>query len=182
MRYIYEKLSSLIKVDGDISDAKKRGLLSRYDEKKYDQFLAETFLYVLGRNNKQNNKLMMRQPKRLLYKSSVLTNAEESEQFYKSFVCLTKADEICVSGKYIIEGLFSFDSYYEDDGTRIIRAKTTVDGLEVCGDTSLDNWVSRSYVNNATKAKNAPCEAWLEILEKNENEIVVHYFAIGDGI
>lgn len=179
---IYEKLFSLIKDDGDISTVKMRALLSQYDNKKYDHFLAETFLYVLGRNNKQNNKSMMRQPKGLLYKSSVLTNAEESDQIYNSFVCFTKADEIFVNGKYIIEGIFSFDSYYDDDGTRIIRAKTTIDGLVVCGDTSLDNWVSRSYVNNATKAKTVPCEAWLEVLEKNEDEIVVHYFAIGDGI
>lgn len=132
---------------------KKNDLVTLYKTKEYDHYLAEIFLYVLGRNNKKNSKSIIQRPKRLLYKSSILSDDGAIEQIYKTFNRITKIDDICVSGKYVLEGPFSFDSFYDNDGARSIRVKTIFCGLVICGDTSLDNWISRSYVNNVTKVK-----------------------------
>ena len=179
---VYEKLFDLIKDDSTISTVKKNDLVTLYYTKEYDHYLAEIFLYVLGKNNKKNSKSIIQRPKRLLYKSSILSDDGAIEQIYKTFNRITKIDDICVSGKYVLEGPFSFDSFYDNDGARSIRVKTIFGGLVICGDTSLDNWISRSYVNNVTKVKSVTCIAWLEVLEKSEDEMIVHYFTIGDGL
>lgn len=140
---------------------KKNDLVTLYKTKEYDHYLAEIFLYVLGRNNKKNSKSIIQRPKRLLYKSSILSDDGAIEQIYKTFNRITKIDDISVNGKYVLEGPFSFDSFYDNDGARSIRVKTIFGGLVICGDTSLDNWISRSYVNNVTKVKSVTCIAWL---------------------
>ncbi len=179
---VYDKLVNLIKNDNAIQTLKKNALEIHYNKKEYDLFLAETFLYVLGKNNRKNNKSIIQQPKGLLYKSSILSDGGAIEQIYKTFSRITRIEDICVNGKYVLEGPFSFDSFYDNDGARIIRVKTEVGGLVVCGDTSLDNWLSRSYVNNVTKVESVTCIAWLKVLEKNKDKMIVHYFAIGDGL
>ena len=55
---VYEKLLDLIKDDSTISTVKKNDLADLYNTKEYDLYLAKIFLYVLGKNNKKNSKLL----------------------------------------------------------------------------------------------------------------------------
>jgi len=49
---VFEKTAQLVQNDSVISAMKKDELLSYFKNKSYALFLAEAFLYVIGKNNK----------------------------------------------------------------------------------------------------------------------------------
>lgn len=114
-----DKMAQLVQQDGIISTMKKEELLSLFDAKEYDVFLADVFLYVIGRNNKTSKELDNRNQKRLLYKSSLTSDKTVELFFYDSNIKMLSATEDIKSNEiYRLDGYFSFDSQYDEDGNR----------------------------------------------------------------
>ena len=176
---VFEKIAQLVQNDIVVSTMKKDKLLSYFRDNSYALFLAEVFLYVIGRNNKAEKKLQ----KRLLYKSSLASEDEGANLLNGSKVkTLSKIEDVKSNEAYLLEAAFTFDSRYGDEGRRVVDAHATIDGLSIYGETSSENWMSRSYLNNATKATNVFCTAVFKVLEVAGNECRVQYLAIGDDV
>ena len=83
---------------------------------------------------------------------------------------LASYEEVQKKEIYRLNMPFMFTSRYNDDGRCVVDIKTTIDVVNIWGETSSENWVSRSYLNNATKANSVFCTAIFEVLDVKENE------------
>lgn len=180
---VLEKIAQLVQNDSDIATMKKTELLSYFKNESYALFLAEAFLYAVSRNNKAAKEMEKKSQKRLLYKSSLIPEEEGRTLLNGSKVkTLSKTEDIKRNEAYLLETDFTFNTRYGDEGRRVVDACAAIDGLSIYGETSSENWMSRSYLNNATKANNVFCTAVFKILEVAGNECKVQYLTIGDDI
>lgn len=179
----YEKILRLVENTKDIASLKKKELLSFYDSQAYDRFLAEVFLYVLGRENRKNRGSDWQPQKRILYRSSLLSEDESISLINDSGICaFSKAKCLENNEVYHLDEYFTFDSSYDDDGKRVVEAHVSIGDLYVTGDTSSENWISRSFLNNVTKTSSIFCTAWLKVLENVDGKCRVQYLVIGDEV
>lgn len=180
---VFEKVIRLVEKDDVISELKKNELKDLYDRKLYDKFLAAVFLYVLGRDNKCKLISTKKCKKRILYRSSVLTE-DDGINLINDLCIKTFSKDECIESNeiYCLKGYFKFDSSFDDNGRRLIEAHTYKDDLSVSGDTSSENWISRSYMNNVTKTNRVLCTAWVKVLEIAGSKCRVQYLVIGDEV
>lgn len=177
---LLEKMKQLINSDIGISTEKKKDLLKFCDDKLYARFLSEVFLYTLGRDNKE---LKKQEGKRLLYKSSLVIIEKANELLDASNIkILSSIEDVNKKEVYRLNMPFTFTSRYNADGRRVVDIKTTIGIVNICGETSSENWVSRSYLNNATKANSVFCTAVFEVLDVKGNKCRVQYLVIGDDV
>ncbi|WP_317368341.1 hypothetical protein [uncultured Tyzzerella sp.] len=180
---VLDKIAQLVQRDSVISTMKKEELLSLFGSEEYDVFLADVFLYVIGRNNKISKEPDNRNEKRLLYRSSLISDKKGvmflNDTNIKSF---SEAEDTRSNDIYRLEAYFSFDSQYDDDGRRIICAQAIIGNVNIIGTTSSENWLSRSYMNNVTKVNSIFCTTVFKVLEVTSNNCRVQYLAIGDEI
>ena len=177
---VFEKIAQLVQNDSIVSVIKKDELLFYFKDNSLALFLAEAFLYVIGRNNKAAKE---QEKKILLYKCSLASEEEGLILLNGSKVkTLSKIEDIKCNEVYLLGIDFTFNSRYGDEGRRVVDARAAIDGLSIYGETSSENWMSRSYLNNATKMTNVFCTAVFKVLEVDGNECKVQYLAIGDDI
>ena len=179
---VFEKVYSLVEQDTQISSIKKNELLEIYNDKMYGRFLAEVFLYVLSRDNKIKSRAKS-VTMRTLYRSSVVTDEMCNDILNDSDVLLfTGTGEITKNVIYKLTTDFKLSSDYDDEGSRRIVAETSVAEIRLTGETSVSNWISRSYMNNFLKAGKVSCTVWLKVLSAEEHNCIVQFLVIGDDL
>lgn len=178
-----DKIAQLVQRDGVISTMKKEELLSLFNAKEYDAFFADVFLYVIGRNNKMSKEQDNRNQKRLLYKSSLISD-KTGELFLNdaNIKIFSESEDAKSNEVYRLDGYFSFDSQYDEDGKRVIYAQAIIGDTNILGVTSSGNWLSQSYMNNATKVSSVLCTTVFKVLGMTSNGCRVQYLAIGDEV
>lgn len=126
----------------------------------------------------------LEEPIKLLYKSSITTKVliEELLTGVKGDVPKT-GDNILPSAIYKISGLYSFTSRFDIEmGFRYVQMKVENQGFTFIADMLASNWVSKSYLNNATRAGKLRCTGWLKVLSIKEDECVSQLLILGDDL
>ena len=178
-----KKIHLLIVSDPVIAELKVKELSKLYESHKFDHFLADTFLYVLGRENREKMSQNWKAQTRILYRSSVYSESDAMLLVNELHVCVFPHNGNIVCNQiYRLEEYCSFESDFDDDGKRVVCGSCSIDDFNIVGETSSDNWVSKSYRNNIVKSESVFCKVWLKVLEVTDKNCRVQFLIIGDEI
>ena len=177
----FEKVRQLIISDETIAELKRKEFLEIYETKQFALFLADVFLYILGRENRFESTAKWKARTRILYKSSLY-----DEEDVTALISDKNIDVLPELGKeesdrvYRLEGYLLFDSDYDDDGRRVINISCAKEECAIYGVSSAENWISKSYMNNVLRAHSVFCKAWVKILHASNGKYEVQFLIIGD--
>lgn len=177
------KLYQLVLNDPIIAELKVNELVELYKCQEFERFLTDTFLYVLGRENREELNPKWKAQTRILYRSSLYGDEDAKRLINDSHVRVLLVNGNVESNQiYRFEGDFSFESIFDDDGDRVVCGHCSTDKYDIVGETSVKNWISNSYKNNATKTKSVFCKVWIKVLETTGRNCRVQFLIIGDEV
>lgn len=178
----FEKVRKLVISDELIAELKKEELLEIYDTKQFALFLADVFLYTLGRENRIETSVKWKACTRIIYKNTLYDEEAATALISdKNIDVFPKLGKVESDRVYRLEEYLLFDSEY-DDGRRVINVNCSTGEYIVCGTTSAENWISKSYMNNAVKMHSVFCKAWVKILNVSNKYCGVQFLIIGDDM
>lgn len=93
--------------------------------------------------------------KKIYYRS---TFTFDNNRIIMNINSVDSSKRLSAQGIYKLTANYEFQTFFRHR-SRVIQVSTTIDGLFIKGDTSINNWQSQSFMNNLVSAKTYNCTA-----------------------
>ena len=96
-----------------------------------------------------------------------------------------RIDEMIAENKgriFELASEYCFCSSFGENGKRCIEVVCNIDGVTLTGKTSMENWISESYMNNVVSAGKYECTAWFSVISLGADGYHVQFLILGGEI